>query len=681
MADQVINIVFTKNLVEVLSRNPNGLIPIYDSTTGFELSSIRVSELIGGETVKVNWSPSTPYMQFEIVTWNNRLWESKVDNNEGNQPSENTFWTEVSASAANGSALQPWAAGVFNTVNSSVIVNNAGYILNNNVTLPFNSTYFSGELTAGIWLPLGSSITLASEVEAKTNTENTKFLSSLRVFQQWLNNVKTYSISELDTASKFIVSAINEIKALIVFSTDIEADKLSTTKISAIKTFYDWSIAKFATIVSLALKRDKTEIGDAHGFVNPPNTGNFTASNTGASITLNILTNAGASKINGTDYPAANETIVFTADLGQNFIIKQPLGLVKNGFNILDLSFISVATALWDGIRYRISDELHTSKRNLIMHQMEHDTDGARYVMGFASTFGAAATNTFSSSLGTIRDEDRYHSIGSRTLGQIMYRHSSLAYMMMDAPSTAYAKLATLVPQYDNNGVQTPLGNSNYGIMWMYATNCKLPANCEIVFVQGQGVYTSIANAQLATKPSLAGMSVAEWSLLYRVIIRQVANDLVFVQADSFLGASTGPANNGGSPTSINETQVTTASTTNFPFTDQGAKNAAYEALFRRYDSTAWVATDTTLNLPSNTDKDFATGTPVAIITTVTITLTAPPTGFSGHYWFKFKAGTSWGFVWPVGYTAALSGNDAIFAGSIYEVHFLANTYIIRKVA
>jgi uncharacterized protein (TIGR02145 family) len=35
---------------------------------------------------------------------------------------------------------------------------------------------------------------------------------------------------------------------ILTFSTDIEADKASTTKISAIKTFYDWAVGKFQTI-------------------------------------------------------------------------------------------------------------------------------------------------------------------------------------------------------------------------------------------------------------------------------------------------------------------------------------------------------------------------------------------------------------------------------------------------
>lgn len=44
----------------------------------------------------------------------------------------------------------------------------------------------------------------------------------------------------------------------LTFSTNIETDKLSTSKISAIKTFYDWATGLFATITNLNAKADIT---------------------------------------------------------------------------------------------------------------------------------------------------------------------------------------------------------------------------------------------------------------------------------------------------------------------------------------------------------------------------------------------------------------------------------------
>ena len=157
MPEQVINIVEIKNLKQLLVKNPNASIPLYNPGSG-KVERILVADLVGGETVKVPWVIDQNYMIDEIAEFNNKIWKSLQDNNVGHQPyDDQTWWVEVSPSSANGTALQPWAAGIFNIVNSSVTVNNAGYLLNNSVTLPFNSTDFATELAANIWIPLGSS--------------------------------------------------------------------------------------------------------------------------------------------------------------------------------------------------------------------------------------------------------------------------------------------------------------------------------------------------------------------------------------------------------------------------------------------------------------------------------------------------------------------------------------------
>jgi hypothetical protein len=310
----------------------------------------------------------------------------------------------------------------------------------------------------------------------------------------------------------------------------------------------------------LALKRDKTEIGDAHGFVNPPNTGCFTLSNTGSSVTVTMLAAAGAYKINGTLYPnASGLSLTFTASLGQNTIVVTSAGLAVSPFDIMDLTKIPACTVNWDGTNVTLGDELHGANRSLIEHKKQHDTDGARWVSGFATTFGSSAANTFSSLSGVIRDEDRYHAITAKTSAVVTYRNAALTAMITDTSSTRYAKLTgttTGIPYYDNNGVLTALGNNNYGIMWMYATNRKLPVDNEIIFVIGQGTYASIAAAQTASLPTLVGMSVAEWTLLYRVIIRNSGGALNFIQADDLRTSSTGPAVNGSGLTSLPASQI-----------------------------------------------------------------------------------------------------------------------------
>lgn len=317
-------------------------------------------------------------------------------------------------------------------------------------------------------------------------------------------------------------------------------------------------------IVTAPNLRDKTETGDAHGFVNAPSTGIFTLTNTGASAVFTSLVGAGAFKINGTEFTAREMVLSFTMLTGQNFIYcylnNGVPTLASNGntpWDIMDKTKIPVAIISYDGVNApRVGHEYHKADRNLREHYKQHFNWGAQLVgAGFTTTFGSSANNTFSCGLGTIADEDIEHAIGARTQGQIAYRHTSLNYMIFEAPSTAYCKVVGNAPQYDNNGTVSNIGNTNYGIYWMYATNAKLPVNGEIVFVMGQGVYANVAAAQAAARPTLAGMSVAEWKLLYRVIVRQVSGALLFTQADDLRTSTSGPAISGG-VTSLAASQI-----------------------------------------------------------------------------------------------------------------------------
>ena len=53
----------------------------------------------------------------------------------------------------------------------------------------------------------------ASQAEAEANTDNAKFMTALRVFQNFVKNATTYAFSALNTTSKTITGAINELFA------------------------------------------------------------------------------------------------------------------------------------------------------------------------------------------------------------------------------------------------------------------------------------------------------------------------------------------------------------------------------------------------------------------------------------------------------------------------------------
>jgi len=190
-----------------------------------------------------------------------------------------------------------------------------------------------------------------------------------------------------------------------------------------------------------------------------------------------------------------------------------------------------------------IGEERHSYARNLEYHHQAHNTWGTQYVSGFTPvpTFGPTTTNSFSFVGGIITDEDIQNSsilndalyVSDGNLHKhcrIGYRAAGGATMQFDAIGTTYAKLNTGALQYDNAGTLTDVTNNQYGIMWIYATNRK--SDAPIVSIVGQGQYTTIALAQAASSPTLAGLAVAEWKLLYRVICRKTVANPFFAHPD-----------------------------------------------------------------------------------------------------------------------------------------------------
>jgi hypothetical protein len=63
----------------------------------------------------------------------------------------------------------------------------------------------------------GTVLTLASQAEAEGGTENTKVMTALRVLQSFAYQIASYSISALNTTSKYIIGAINELVTKVTF--------------------------------------------------------------------------------------------------------------------------------------------------------------------------------------------------------------------------------------------------------------------------------------------------------------------------------------------------------------------------------------------------------------------------------------------------------------------------------
>ncbi len=292
------------------------------------------------------------------------------------------------------------------------------------------------------------------------------------------------------------------------------------------------------------------------------------------------------------------------------------LNASKTAWDILDETVISIDTAYANDngaavIEWIIAKEKHGSKRNLLMHKMEHDTDGARWVSGLNTlTVGSGAinnsTNTFSLAGGVIRDEDLYHTISNpQTQCRIGRKNGSTNAMIFEAASTAYAKLNAGTPQYDNNGTPTNLSEGQYGVYWQFETNRIVTPT---VHIMGQAQYANVAAAQAAPMPTLYGLSVAEWKLINRIIIRNVGGNLNWIQTDPMYQTTAGPAVGGGGISTISAGNVNLTSTTNIVSTNAQAGFAELDLKLLGYTSTATAAGTTTLDVNSNYLQRF-TGT------------------------------------------------------------------------
>ena len=324
-----------------------------------------------------------------------------------------------------------------------------------------------------------------------------------------------------------------------------------------------------------------------HGFVNQTDS---TLPATISSITGFTISPTSTSYdiyVNAKKYTiSTTKSVNITNTIGQWFIFYTInsgipiLNASQSSWDILDLTAIPVATIYWQGSEGLIGDERHTHNRNLQFHNEAHYAWGSQYISGFvgASFTGAGTTNTFLMPGGIITDEDIRFSISQTSQCRIGYRTVGATAMTFDNASTAWVKLTGNAPRYDKAGTLTTVTNNQYTAYYFYATN-GTETNGKLVSIVGQGQATNIAGVQALALPSLPGMTVAEWKLLYRVIVRNSANTLQYIQADPLYSVTTGPAINGGSPSTISEINVTTTPRNFLSGTTQSANNDAIETI------------------------------------------------------------------------------------------------------
>ena len=324
-------------------------------------------------------------------------------------------------------------------------------------------------------------------------------------------------------------------------------------RLSSVKTYLQTAFNSVYSLVS--------DQGDRHGFYNASNS-SLSFDNTTRTFTI-TPTNPYIIYINGSKYNITiNKVVSFTNTAGQWFITfsisdgTPILNATQTPWSLLDLTQIPVAIISWNGVSGRILDERHSSKRNLVWHDSEHNSVGARYRNGFTS-ITPTSSNTFSLSSGVIADEDIILDTGgAQTTCQIMYRNSGLTFMTWDASSAAYIKTgANGRPVYDNSGVLTEIANNNYAVYYLTMTNCIEPGK-KIVSIIAQSQYASLTAAQASSIPILLA-NVAEWKYLYRIIVKASANGFTYIESNPLYNLTTGLAISSGTVTSVSASSVT----------------------------------------------------------------------------------------------------------------------------
>lgn len=122
----------------------------------------------GFDTLDIEWAADTTYSADDLVTYLDRIWKSKQDNNTGNQPPEDplvtsdSWWEEQSR--ADSSTIREWAAGVYGSGLIIVFYSDKLYKLNVG-DRPYLSTDIVAEIAAGDWVSLsegGSGLSIAN---------------------------------------------------------------------------------------------------------------------------------------------------------------------------------------------------------------------------------------------------------------------------------------------------------------------------------------------------------------------------------------------------------------------------------------------------------------------------------------------------------------------------------------
>lgn len=137
-------------LPKAASTAKDGVYAIVDPIT-LQTVQQAIQAGLGASRANMDWQSDTEYDEDDFVLYNGlTAWQSLQNSNTGNVPAENTWWTAITISPADGITDTQWQAGLFTYDDSKVIYQNTSYFLQD--AAPFESTNIADEITAGNWL-------------------------------------------------------------------------------------------------------------------------------------------------------------------------------------------------------------------------------------------------------------------------------------------------------------------------------------------------------------------------------------------------------------------------------------------------------------------------------------------------------------------------------------------------
>ena len=200
----------------------------------------------------------------KFAVYKERLFESKQDNNIGNEPPttpnvngdfENAYWKEVSEQAK--AQIPEWQAGTY--TGDLVIVYYQDHFYRLTASTPYESTDIIAEHNAGDWkyIPEATATQVEAENSDTGTANNSKTMSPLRVLQAFIYHIINAVISGLNTTANKIKTSINELEgrtAIYVYDTNAT----TSSNVIANEADLDTLLSNQTKPIELQLKTDAT---------------------------------------------------------------------------------------------------------------------------------------------------------------------------------------------------------------------------------------------------------------------------------------------------------------------------------------------------------------------------------------------------------------------------------------